>query len=121
MTEGRGRRPQATVVLAAEDPDVRLALRLHLEGTFEITGEAASNAEAVLLGGALQPHVVVLDLEVTSLEAIPAMRRAAPRARIVALSGREAREEALVRGAHAHVLKPFDAETLVDAMAAAMR
>lgn len=105
------------VLVVDDDRDVRLLVRLNLEvgGMFEVVGEAGHGVEAVRLAHDLQPDVVLLDLEMPvmgGLEAIPIIRRCAPAARIVVLSGSEAREAARARGAHAYLSKAFDTGSL---------
>jgi DNA-binding NarL/FixJ family response regulator len=63
------------------------------ERDFEVVGEAASVREAVRQCTALKPHVLLLSLNLQGQEeqaAIPAIRQALPRLRIVALSERGA-------------------------------
>lgn len=115
------RRPLRTLVVD-DDPDVRLLVRLNLEvgGRFEVVGEAGDGAEAVQLAYDVQPDVVLLDLQMPvmgGLEAIPAIRRCAPGARVVVLSGTESREAAQACGAHAYLKKPFDAGSLAEEVA----
>jgi DNA-binding NarL/FixJ family response regulator len=101
------------VLLADDTPEIRQLLRLSLEldGRFEIVGEAEDGASAVELTHAEVPDAVVLDLAMPvmdGLQAIPEIRRNAPDAKILVLSGFEARQmskEALARGAHAYIEK----------------
>ena len=74
-----------------DEPDyrylVRLATRDHPD--LEVVGEARSAAEGVELAGRLVPDVVLLDLVmpgVDGLAALPALRRAAPEAIVIATS-----------------------------------
>ena len=124
MTEERSRRARPRVLVVADDADVRLAVRVHLEFEgFDVVGEAGDGAEAIRLARELRPDVVVLELEVpviAGLEAIPAIRREAPHARIVVLSSPEGREVALLRGGHAYLSKPFDPEALVHELEAVL-
>ena len=85
--------PDLIRVLVADDTaTVRLLLRRTLESSkaFEVVGEAADGAQAVDMAEALQPDIVLLDLSMPVLggmEAIPRIRRCAPGARVVVLSG----------------------------------
>ena len=85
--------PKLIRVLVADDTaTVRLLLRRTLESSnaFEVVGEAADGAQAVDMAEALQPDIVLLDLSMPVLggmEAIPRIRRCAPGARVVVLSG----------------------------------
>ena len=78
------------VLVADDEPDVRMLLRLQLEQAgFEVAGEAADGQEAVELATREAPDVVVLDLlmpRVSGFEAIPLLRRAVPDIGIVAYS-----------------------------------
>jgi PAS domain S-box-containing protein len=85
--------PELIRVLVADDTaTVRLLLRRTLESSkaFEVVGEAADGAQAVDMAESLQPDIVLLDLSMPVLggmEAIPRIRRCAPDARVVVLSG----------------------------------
>lgn len=96
------------VVLADDEASVRNALRRVLErsGGFAIVGEARTGTEATELALSEQPDAVIMDLAmpgVDGLEALPAVRTAAPRAKVVILSGmariRDLEEKAIARGA----------------------
>ena len=80
------------VLLCDDVPAFRALVRYSLEDAdgIEVVGEAGDGHEGVRQARALQPDVVLLDLsmpECDGLEAIPALRAAAPDAAIVALSG----------------------------------
>jgi len=80
------------VVVVDDVADVRRVVRAALErhAGFEVVGEASDGAEAVDVAAALAPDVVLLDLDmphVSGVEALPALRRVAPGAKIVVLSG----------------------------------
>ena len=80
------------VLLADDTASVRLLLRGTLEASreFEVVGEAGDGAQAVEMAEALQPDMVLLDLAMPVLggmEAIPQIRRRAPDARVVVVSG----------------------------------
>jgi CheY-like chemotaxis protein len=76
------------VLVVDDEPDVRLLLRMQLEGNgFVVSGEAADGAEAVDACRADRPDVVILDLlmpNVSGFEAIPRLRREFPELPIVA-------------------------------------
>ncbi len=84
--------PGLRVVIADDADDLRLLLRLQLTTSWdcEVVGEAASGPEAVTVAAETAPDVVLLDLAMpggSGLDAIPELRRVAPDARIVVLSG----------------------------------
>ena len=76
------------VVVADDEADVRLLLRIQLEQEgFEIAGEAADGRSVIERCDETQPDAVVLDLlmpGVNGFEAIPALRRKHPGVAIVA-------------------------------------
>lgn len=109
----------ARILIVDDDADIRLVVRLFLResGLFEVVGEAGDGREAIALVCALDPDVVLLDLDmpiVGGLEAIPVIRRRAPETRVVVLSATESEEAARDVGAHAYLRKPFDVDALVD-------
>jgi DNA-binding NarL/FixJ family response regulator len=79
---------QIRVVIADDESDVRLLLRIQLElEGFEIAGEATDGRAAIELCRDAQPDVVILDLlmpGVNGFEAIPTLRRQYPEVAIVA-------------------------------------
>ena len=87
-----------------------------------VAGEAADGDEAIVEAIALQPDVILLDLAMpkrSGLEALPELRRVAPDARIVVLSGFESAnvaEEVLALGAASYVEKGADADAIVAAI-----
>ena len=76
------------VVIADDETDVRLLLRIQLEQEgFEIVGEAADGRATIERCDETQPDAVILDLlmpGVNGFEAIPALRRQHPGVAIVA-------------------------------------
>ena len=80
------------MLLADDTASVRVLLRGALEASraFEVVGEAGDGAQAVEMAAVLQPDMVLLDLAMPVLggmEAIPQIRRRAPGARVVVVSG----------------------------------
>lgn len=104
------------VVLVDDTEEIRRLLRMALEmdGRFRIIDEAGDGESAVKLVGEKQPDAVILDLAMPvmdGLQAIPEIRREAPGAKILVLSGFDGRQmssEAIARGAHAYVEKGGD-------------
>jgi DNA-binding NarL/FixJ family response regulator len=102
------------VLLCDDSPQIRELVRvvLELEGN-----EVVSEAER------LQPDVVLLDLSMPvmdGLEALPEIKRVAPDARVVVLSGFDNQRlvsQALALGADDYVPKGGDPEEIVDAVA----
>ena len=81
-----------SVLLVDDTIDLRLLMRLALErtGRFKIVGEAGNGQEGVGLAEVLQPDLVVLDLNMPVMdgaEALPLIRAASPRSKIVIFSG----------------------------------
>ena len=103
------------VALLASDPSL------------EVIGQAADAGEALRLATALQPDVILLDNHlpgVTGIQALPGLRDAAPRARVLMLTVSEDSEDlqaALRAGAHGYLLKTIEGEQLVDAIRRCMQ
>ncbi len=83
------------LVVVEDDADVRFLIKLLLrrDGRLEMTGEAATASDAVELTRARQPELILLDHyidgPVMGLEAVPALREAAPSAKILLLSSHD--------------------------------
>lgn len=113
--------PPIRVLLVDDVPDIRLLLRVGLEGDrrFSVIGEAADGAEAVALAGDLRPDVIVLDLAMPVMDgfqALPEIHRVAPGARVLAYSGHHTDKaaEALELCAYAFAAKGTPLEELAD-------
>ena len=80
-------------VLICDDVDaMRMLLTtvVQLRSTLTVVGEARDGNEAVTEAGRLQPDVVLLDLSMpnrTGLDALPEIKRVAPAAQVIVLSG----------------------------------
>lgn len=110
------------VLVVDDNPEIRFLVRAALDarGGFEIVGEAGDGGAAVEQARELEPDIVLLDLEmpaVGGLEALPRLAEAAPKAKVIVLSGfRRSEYEHLVRagGAVGYVEKGVTARRLVD-------
>lgn len=108
------------VVLADDHPLLRagVAQMLGREADFEVVGEGASAAEALMLVRDLQPDILMLDLDMpgTGLSAARAVAADFPAVKIVVLTASADEDQlraALKDGAHAYVLKGSPARDLV--------
>ena len=92
---------------------------LRAAGEFHVVGEARDGAEAVAQAAALQPDVVLMDLNMPGMDGLEATRRikaTAPSVKIVMLTVSEDDRdlfEAIRAGAHGYLLKSVEPEELV--------
>jgi DNA-binding NarL/FixJ family response regulator len=114
-------------ILVVEDQFFfRLALRSIMEGRpdMAIAGEADKAAAGIELHATLKPDVVIMDLRLpdqSGFDAIAAIRRQDPKARILVLSNYEGSEDihrALRAGALSYLTKDASGEELVRAIQA---
>jgi two-component system, chemotaxis family, chemotaxis protein CheY len=115
------------VLLADDDADLRLALRLSLEAAGYAV-EVAANAQEALQRQRVRPaEVLVTDIfmpDSDGFEAIDAFRREYPATKIVVVSGGGQRGKgdylatARLLGAHATLQKPFEVDDLLAALRA---
>lgn len=95
---------------------------LSLFSEVEIVGEAANGLEAIEQAEALQPQVVLMDLEMPVLDGYRATQQIKaqnPACRVVALTVHgyeEARQRALSAGVDAFIVKGAPVESLVEAI-----
>lgn len=81
----------ARVLIVDDKADIRsiVATRLRIEPTFDVVGEAANGAEAIVRVGELKPQIMILDLQMPMMsgeEVIPILRSLAPTLRILVFS-----------------------------------
>jgi two-component system nitrate/nitrite response regulator NarL len=104
-----------------------LTALLQRDPQFEVVGDAGDAGEAQRRAEALQPDVILLDNHlpgVTGVGALPALREAAPAARILMLTVSEDVQDlagALRAGACGYLLKTIEGEALSKAIRRAMR
>jgi CheY-like chemotaxis protein len=113
------------ILLAEDDADFRLALKLALEAAGYAV-EIAANAQEALAAQRRQPaHVLVTDIfmpEGDGFEAIDGFRREFPATRIVVVSGGGQRGKAdylaaaRLAGVDATLQKPFEIEVLLETL-----
>lgn len=108
-------------VLVVDDHSLfRRGLIALLQGDsrFEVAGEAGDATQALRMATTLQPNLILLDNHmpgVSGVQALPALRQAAPSARILLLTVSEDQAEltgALRAGAHGYLLKTVDSDAL---------
>jgi two-component system chemotaxis response regulator CheY len=94
-------------------------------GGHEVIGEAANGAEAIARYQELQPDLMTLDITMPEMDGLTALKQIIafdPSARIIMCSalGQESKVlEAIKGGAKDFVVKPFQAERVLDAVAKA--
>jgi DNA-binding NarL/FixJ family response regulator len=112
------------VVLADDHPMLREGIRSRLEKEPDITvvGEASDGAEAIKLAEELQPHILLLDMEMPGLTGVEAARRLrgvnSP-VRILALSAYDDWyyiQALLSSGAAGYLTKEEAAENIIEAV-----
>ncbi len=112
----------ATILVADDDHQIRVWIRQILESKGYQVEEVSDGKEALAYLKQTEPALVVLDLfmpNVDGLEVILYLRSCAKPVKILALSanpinGYNTCRTAEVFGAHDTLVKPFDAETLVE-------
>lgn len=117
------------ILLADDHAVLRSGLRLLLsdqEG-LAVIGEASTGTETLSLAEKLQPDLILLDLSMPALnglDALPALRKLAPMARILILTMHDDPQylrQALQRGAAGYVLKKAADVELISAIRAVAR
>lgn len=117
------------ILLADDHAVLRAGLRLLLSSQegWTVVGEAETGTEALTLAEKLQPDLILLDLSLPALnglDALPALRRLAPTAKILILTMHDDRQylrQALKTGASGYVLKKAADVELLSAVRAVMR
>jgi DNA-binding NarL/FixJ family response regulator len=121
-----GDRAKRRVLIVDDSSQVRQELHtlLPLAGDIEIVGEAANGQEAIRLARALQPEVILMDLEMPVLDGYEATRQIkadSSACRVVALTvygDPAARIRAAEVGVDVFLIKGVSVESLVQAISA---
>lgn len=112
-------------VLICDDVEamrVLLGVVVGLRDGLHVVGEARDGNEAITEAARLQPNVILLDLSMprrTGLDALPEIKRVAPDARVIVLSGFAASTvgaEVIAQGADRYVEKGVDPDTIATAI-----
>ena len=107
-------RPDRLVLVVDDEADLLEIVTDRLEGAGYQVLTARDGLEALECVRAVQPACVILDLKMPRLggfEALPEIRREAPEAYVIVLTGspnRPLAEACRARGADGFLLKPFD-------------
>lgn len=112
------------ILIADDHPIVRegLSAVLETQADFAIVGMAASGTEAVAQSAALQPDVILLDLELPELDGVAALRAirvARPEARVLIFTAFDTDERILAAvqaGAQGYLLKGAPRDELFQAI-----
>lgn len=111
------------IILADDDPDQRLALKLALEQAQYSVREAANGREALALQRARPAPVLITDIfmpDADGFELLDALLREFPSTKIIVVSGggksvtRDYLATARLMDVHAALEKPFKVETLLE-------
>ena len=100
---------------------------LSLDPQFEVVGDAGDAGQAQRRAAELQPDLILLDNHlpgVNGVDALPALREAAPGARVIMLTVSEDEQDlaaALRNGACGYLLKTTEGDALAQAIRRAMR
>jgi diguanylate cyclase (GGDEF)-like protein len=108
------------ILIADDEPDIRLVLRTRLELDGFTVLEAKDGAEAVRMAQSENPDLIVLDVmmpEMDGVEVCNQLRasfatRSIPVIMLTARAGREDKMSGLVKGANDYITKPFDLNEL---------
>jgi two-component system chemotaxis response regulator CheY len=113
-----------TILVVDDAAVIRLMLRKILtEGGYEVVGEAATGKEAIRKYSLLNPDLVIMDItmpEMNGLAALREIKAADPRARVIicsAMGQKQLVQEAVEAGAINYMLKPFEAEKVLEVVA----
>jgi two-component system nitrate/nitrite response regulator NarL len=117
------------ILLVDDQPLFRKALATLIDGQpdLSVIGEAENGLQAVEMARALQPDLVVLDVDMpvmNGVEAVRLIREQVPAAKVVMLTVSESEDDlfdAVRYGAHGYLLKDLRPEQLYDMLRSVMR
>ena len=118
--------PQLRVVVADDEPIIRLDLKKMLEDMgHSVVGEAADGQKALELARALRPDVVILDIKMPVMDGLDAAKiiteeKIAPVMLLTAYSQGDLIDRAKEAGVFAYLIKPFKESDLMPAIEIAL-
>lgn len=118
----------ARVLVVDDAAFMRMMIRdILVKNGYEVAGEAANGAEAVLKYQELRPDVTTMDITMPEMDGITAVReirKIDPNARIIMCSamGQQAMVlDAIQAGARDFIVKPFQEDRVIDAIKKVLR
>ncbi|WP_284617893.1 response regulator [Aquabacterium humicola] len=120
--------PNTTRVLVIDDHQLTRSLLRSLlrEAGYTTQRECGEALSGIKLANHFRPHLICLDVQMpkmTGIDAIAALRAAAPDAAIVMVTGSADRDtvvSCIDAGANGYIIKPFNGETVLRAVEAAL-
>lgn len=116
-------------ILLVDDNDVtREVLRVILRSeNYSVVGEATDGGAALEMALKLFPDIIMLDLvmpKISGTEILPKLREMLPHAAILIVTANKDQDmvsEVVKAGIHGYILKPFNAQRIIDTVAAVVQ
>ncbi len=116
-------------ILLVDDNDVtREVLRVILRSEhYTVVGEATDGGAALEMALKLFPDIIMLDLvmpKISGMEILPKLREMLPNAKILVVTANKDHDmvsEVVKAGIHGYILKPFNAQRIIDTVAAVVQ
>ena len=117
---------QNVKILLVDDNDVtREVLRVILRSEgYNVVGEATDGGTGLDMAVKLRPHLIMLDVvmpKVSGKDILPRLRELVPDACVLMVTASKDQEtisEVVKTGIHGYILKPFNAQKIIDTVAA---
>ncbi len=118
----------ASILIVDDSPEVRVALTAALEDAGHTVSEASDGRDVVEQAALIQPDAIVLDINMPDVDGITALRglrsdpltRDLPVIMLTAVADLDHVQTAIAAGAQDYVLKPWDADTVIERLFNAM-
>ncbi|MFZ6688035.1 response regulator [Undibacterium sp. SXout11W] len=109
-------------ILLIDDNDItREVLRVVLRSEgYNVVGEATDGGTGLDMALKLRPHIILLDVvmpKISGLEILPKIKEMLPEAMVLMVTASKDSEtvsEAVKAGIHGFILKPFNAQKIID-------
>jgi len=113
-------------ILLIDDNDVtREVLRVILRSEgYNVVGEATDGGAGLEMAVKLKPDLILLDIvmpKISGTEVLPRIREMVPDARVLMVTANKDQEtisEVVKTGIHGYILKPFNAQKIIDTVEA---